>query len=67
MSIDLAHSFDRLSLYDKLLVRSYVYLRASGLCLSCHNPDSDIHLNDGDGFCHDCFVTPNPKHKSYFK
>lgn len=66
MSVDLAHSFDCLSLNDKTLVHSYIYLRASGLCLSCHNPDSDIHLNDHDGFCVDCSFLTNPKHKNYF-
>lgn len=66
MSIDIAESFDRLSLHDKTLVHSYIYLRASGLCLSCHNPDSDIHLNDHEGFCIDCASLPDSKHSNYF-
>lgn len=64
---NIADRYDVLSKQDKLLVNSYIYLRASGLCLSCHNPDSDIHLNDHEGFCIDCFFLPDPKHISVFK
>tara|TARA_R110000751_G_scaffold84711_1_gene169306 strand:- start:2135 stop:2335 length:201 start_codon:yes stop_codon:yes gene_type:complete len=64
---NIADRYDVLSKQDKLLVNSYIYLRASGLCLSCHNPDSDIHLNDHEGFCIDCSFLPDPKHISVFK
>lgn len=64
---DFSRCFDRLSLHDKTLIHSFVYLRSAGLCLSCHNPDSDIHLNDHDGFCLDCSVLSHVRHVSFYK
>ena len=57
----LPQHYDALSEHDKLLVKSFIYLRASKLCLHCHKPADEVDviggnedLSKSDGFCYLC-------------
>jgi hypothetical protein len=58
--------FDLLSEHDKSFVRSFIYLRANHLCLSCHQPENEKDLANHNGFCIDCYCSqPILEHEIY--
>lgn len=61
---NLPYHFDALSEHDKLLVKSFIYLRANHLCLHCHKPadEIDVYIDNIDlsvnsGFCNVCVMS----------